>query len=98
MGCVDGDSGLADGPGERPKSLERRITQWRDFGGAVTRTGELVRKPAELEEAELTIGLCERFHSLPEAGGVLDQPADLLRMIRIVDLARPEEVGDQYAE
>lgn len=34
------------------------------------------------------VGLCERFSCLPEAGGLLDQPADLMRMTALVDLAR----------
>lgn len=31
---------------------------------------------------------CERYQCLPEAGGWLDQSVDLLRMTRLVDLAR----------
>jgi hypothetical protein len=39
----------------------------------------------------MIVGLCERFGCLPEPGGLLDQPADFLRMIRLHDLAHPRE-------
>jgi hypothetical protein len=32
----------------------------------------------------MVVKLCERFHCLPHAGGLLDQDAEFLRMIRIV--------------
>lgn len=35
------------------------------------------------------IGLCERFGCLPEAGGLLDQDAGLLRMLEIQRLGNP---------
>jgi hypothetical protein len=34
----------------------------------------------------MTLGLCERFHCLPDAGGLLDQDVELLRTMRIASL------------
>ena len=50
-------------------------------------------EPRELARARFVVGLCERFHCLPEAGGLLDQDAEFLRMINIVELGG-EEGGD----
>lgn len=46
-------------------------------------------EPRELARARLVIELCERFHCLPDKGGLLDQDAEFLRMLKIVDLAGP---------
>ena len=46
----------------------------------------------------MILGLCERFHCLPWPGSLLEQPADLLRMIEIRDLGTPEEVDDVGGE
>jgi hypothetical protein len=40
------------------------------------------------------MGLAQRFRSLPNAGGVLDQPSSLLHMLEILRLADGE--GDAY--
>ena len=87
---------MADCDGEYPKSLEFAIERWRDFGGAITRSGERIGKPWELDEAEQIIGLCDRFHCLPKEGGVLDQDADIIRMMKIVALSRPPEEGGEF--
>lgn len=42
-------------------------------------------KPWELTEAEMVYGLCKAFQSLPQAGGVLEQPVSLLRTIGILE-------------
>lgn len=44
-------------------------------------------EPGDLARARLVVGLCERFHCLPEAGGLLDQDAEFLRMLKIMELA-----------
>jgi hypothetical protein len=56
----------------------------------------------ELVYAERIIGLCKRFGCLPEAGGLLDQDAEIVRMLAVHDFAHaaPDEVaapmgGDQ---
>ncbi len=82
---------MAGGDGERPKSTEARINKWLNFGGAITRTGELITKPVELEEAELIIGLCDRFHCLPKEGGILDQDVDIIRLLKIYAMGNQEE-------
>lgn len=48
-------------------------------------------EPGDLARARLVVELCERFHCLPEPGGLLDQDAELLRMLKILELAG--EVG-----
>lgn len=44
-------------------------------------------KPYELVEAELVYNLCKTYSSLPEVGGVLDQPVSIIRMHGILDAA-----------
>lgn len=50
-------------------------------------------EPGELTRARMIVGLCERFHCLPGAGGLLDQDAEFLRMIRIIELAGPDDTA-----
>jgi hypothetical protein len=42
-------------------------------------------------EAELVMGLSKRLRIPPVAGGVMDQPAWVLRTLRILDLADPDQ-------
>jgi hypothetical protein len=47
------------------------------------------------------VGLCIRFACLPEAGGLLDQDAQIMRLLAVYDLAyaepnRPTEVITDY--
>jgi hypothetical protein len=51
-------------------------------------------EPGDLTRARLVIKLCERFHCLPGEGGLLDQDAEFLRMLRIIELAEREGGGD----
>jgi hypothetical protein len=44
-------------------------------------------------EAEFVLSLCERFKTLPEAGGLLDQDILLLRYLKILQLGTPERAG-----
>lgn len=39
----------------------------------------------------MVIGLCKMFSCLPEAGGLMDQSADLFRMIQIYELGTQRE-------
>lgn len=41
------------------------------------------------------IGMCERFHSLPDAGGILDQEAGIIRLMKIVHMGHPEREGSE---
>lgn len=49
-------------------------------------------KPDQLEEAETIIGLCERFHCLPDQ--LYAQDASFLQMLRLVELGRIEEADE----
>ena len=49
-------------------------------------------KPAELARAELIVGLCDRFHCLPSQ--LLEEDWELLRMLELVELGRPDDEGD----
>ncbi len=51
-------------------------------------TGERLSLPGEVLEAEIIVGLAERFHVLPSK--VLDEPVELLRLIILADMAKPE--------
>lgn len=37
----------------------------------------------------MIVGLCDRFHCLPSQ--LLEEDAELLRLVRIVDIAKPPE-------
>lgn len=53
-------------------------------------------EPGDLTRARLVVGLCERFHCLPDEGGLLDQDTEFLRMLKIVELGGEE--GDHGRE
>jgi hypothetical protein len=54
-----------------------------------------VIKPAELDQVETVLALCERFHALPSQ--VLAEDASILRLVKVHDLAHPrEETDDGY--
>jgi len=42
----------------------------------------------------MILGLCDRFHCLPDVAEQLD--AGVLRLLRIEELARPPQDGDGY--
>jgi hypothetical protein len=45
--------------------------------------------------------MCERFHCLPDTGGLLDQEANLIRMMKIVAMGSREgetEEPESFAE
>ena len=71
----------------RPFSLA--IEQWKAVGGGVTADGELVTKPAELVEAELIDGICQRYGCLPSA--LMEEDADLLLgTLALVGIGKPD--------
>jgi hypothetical protein len=57
------------------------IRKWRHVGGGIDAEGNKVGKPPELQEAELILGLCDRFHKLPSE--VLAEPIFLLWLLMI---------------
>lgn len=52
-------------------------------------TGERLSLPGEVLEAEIIVGLAERFHVLPSK--VLEEPVEILRLIVLADMAKPPE-------
>jgi hypothetical protein len=71
----------------------RDLTIWRDFAGGTTTSGGSIVKPGELAEAELVLGLCDRFHCIPEVAEEMD--AGVLRLLKIEELGtRREEAID----
>jgi hypothetical protein len=40
----------------------------------------------------MLLGMCEKFHALPSEGGILSQPAYIIRMMKIVSMASKEAV------
>jgi hypothetical protein len=74
--------------GDRLGGHGKKVTRWRSFPGGVDSDGEPVVKPLEVEQAEVIIRLCERFHVLPSE--LLDEPVDLLRLITLADLGDTE--------
>lgn len=56
-------------------------------------------EPGALVRARLVIGLCDRFRCLPEPGALLDQDAELIQMLNIIELAGPgPEGGGRHGE
>jgi hypothetical protein len=53
--------------------------------------------PWELAEAELVMEMCRGFQALPEAGGVMDQPVWVLRMLAVLKAAEGDG-GDGSVE
>jgi hypothetical protein len=51
--------------------------------------GSTVTKPGELIEAELVLGLCDRFHCLPSQ--LMAEDARLLRWVRVQELGSPPD-------
>ena len=84
---------MADRSRRGPKKLESELLLWRDFGGSITRDGTRITKPVELANAEILVGLCDRFRALPDTGGILDQDVALVRMLRVIDLGVAKEGG-----
>lgn len=41
----------------------------------------------------MVVGMCDRFGKLPVEGGVLDQPAEFMRMLEMVKMATPIRRG-----
>jgi hypothetical protein len=52
-----------------------------------------VAEPGALVRARLVVNLCDRFKCLPEPGGLLDQDAELIQMLRIIELGTPRIEG-----
>ena len=75
--------------GGNPHPFRADIERWRDFGGGFDSYGNLVTKPAELTNAEMILGLCDRFHKLPSE--IENEDAELLSLIAITQLAQPSE-------
>jgi hypothetical protein len=38
----------------------------------------------------MVISLCDRFHTLPDAGGIYDQDVNLVRMLKIIKIGSRE--------
>ena len=59
--------------------------------GGTNSDGTPVRKPVELEAAEIMDGLCQRYSCLPSA--VLAEDVGILRMLTIVSEGKVEETS-----
>lgn len=76
------------GRGEWPKRSE--IERWKAVPGGVDSDGNVVTKPDNLARAEFILGACERFGCLPSE--LMKEDAELLKLLRLEDLGRTEEV------
>ncbi len=52
--------------------------------------------PQEVQEAALIDSLCQRYHALPEAGGVMDQPTWFLRNLILLAEAGELTAADPF--
>ena len=57
--------------------------------GGVYRDGTAVKKPVELELAEIVDGICQRYSCLPSQ--VMAEDAGILRMLDIVGQGKEED-------
>lgn len=90
--CIIDDYGLDASDCERTGQFKSEIIRWQAVGGAIDSDGNVVKKPAELIEAELIVRLCERFKCLPSQ--LLKEDVSFLRMIKIEAMTRPQEGAD----
>ena len=68
----------------RLRPFRTAIARWRAVPGGIDADGRPVNKPSELAQAELILGICERFGQLP--GAVLAEDVSLLRLLHLEDL------------
>ena len=80
---------MAEGGSWRIGPFSRAIRRWRYVGGGIDRTGRVVTKPVELQEAELVDTLCQRYGCLPSQ--LLDEDVELLRMLAVIAESNPPE-------
>ena len=78
-------------PGQRAGEHGKKIEHWKRSPGGVDSDGNVVTKPPELERAEWILGLCRQLHVLPSQ--ILDEPVELLQLMKIELLGNPEGVG-----
>jgi hypothetical protein len=71
------------------KRLEEEIARWVAVGGGTDRDGNEIKKPKELEIAELVDALCEKYGKLPSE--IYSESSELLRINTIVHLGKKEE-------
>src|SRR5690349_19057812 len=78
---------VADGAEGDQCPFRTRIEQWKSSGGiGFNPDGSLIRKPVELVEAEMIMGLCERFGCLPSQ--LLAEDAELLRYLELESMGK----------
>ena len=66
------------------KSLEADIIKWKHVKGGTDKDGKVVSQPLQLYQAEIIVGICQRYGQLPSA--VLEENASLLKLLHIVSL------------
>ena len=81
---------MAGGSHRRASPFSRDLRQWQHVGGGIDSEGRLVEKPWALVQAELVLGLCERFHCLPSQL-YREDAHELLRMLTIAGFSRPQD-------
>ena len=74
--------------------LAGRILDWRDeWAGELDSDDALAAKPGELTQAQLILGLCDRFHCVPEVAKGMG--AGVLRLLEIEALGKPDAEGGE---
>ena len=63
-------------------SLSLGIARWKSVKGGTYRDGRPIRKPMELEAAEIVDGICQRYNCLPSQ--VMSEDVSVLRILDIV--------------
>lgn len=69
-------------------SLRLGIDKWQSVKGGTDKNGSPVKKPIELEIAEVIDGLCQRYSCLPSE--VLQEDIEVLRLVDIVSMVKEE--------
>jgi hypothetical protein len=79
-----------DDRGRRGVTVEpfgSKLIRWRAVGGGTASDGTTVGKPPELAQAELILGILERFPGYT-LSTLYEEDAELLRLLKIEEMGR----------
>ena len=79
---------MGGGGGNLGGRLEAEIVRWKHVKGGTDKDGNVIEKPAELYQAEIVDGICQRYSCLPSE--LYKEDASLMRLLHIVGLNQPE--------
>ena len=75
---------MGGGGGNLGGRLEAEIVRWKHVKGGTDKDGNVIEKPAELYQAEIVDGICQRYSRLPSE--LYGEDVSLMRLLHIVGL------------